>query len=104
IWDGLAGVGIGRYASGVGPDITLHPDGLIVPIRAIQSRIGLETRPTPRLDVYLYGGEEYYQRASYIDATGKGVGCGSVLAKLSGCGLEAPSAAQPCQANTRNLW
>jgi hypothetical protein len=104
IWDGLAGVGIGRYAAGVGTDATLRPDGTIVPVHAIQSRIGAEVHPTSKLDLYVYGGEEYYQRASYVDSTGKGVGYGSTLANLSGCSLEAPSAAQPCQANTRNLW
>src|SRR5450432_3594897 len=42
ILEGLAGNGIGRYASGLGPDVTLRPDASIVPLRTLQTMAGLE--------------------------------------------------------------
>jgi hypothetical protein len=104
IAEGLAGTGIGRYASGLGPDVTLRPDATIVPIRTLQTMAGLEWHPTPRWDWYFYGGDEYYSRTAYINAAGAGVGYGSPLNNNSGCQLETPAANQPCQAQTRNLW
>jgi hypothetical protein len=65
---------------------------------------GLEWHPTSRWDWYLYGGDEYYSRASYTSATGLLVGYGSPLNNNSGCKVESPTTAQPCQAQTRSLW
>jgi hypothetical protein len=104
IVEGLAGNGIGRYASGLGPDVTLRPDATIVPIRTLQTMAGLEWHPTSRWDWYLYGGDEYYSRTSYINAAGQPVGYGSPLNNNSGCQVESPTSAQPCQAQTRSLW
>ena len=104
ILQGLAGDGIGRYASGLGPDVTLRPDATIVPIRTLQTMAGLEWHPTPRWDWYVYGGDEYYSRMSYSNATGQPVGYGSPLNNNSGCQLESPAPTQPCQAQTRSLW
>jgi hypothetical protein len=104
ILEGLAGTGIGRYASGLGPDVTLRPDGRIVPLRTLHTMAGLEWHPTPRWDWYVYGGDEYYSRTSYINTAGLPVGYGSRLNDNSGCQLESPSATQPCQAQTRSLW
>jgi hypothetical protein len=103
VFQGLGGSGIGRYAAGVGPDVTLRPDGSIVPIRAFQSLGGAELHPTPKLDLYAYFGDEYYGRAAYIDSAGKGVGYGSPLNDNSGCQVEVPNSS-PCQAQTRDLW
>ena len=104
ILEGMAGNGIGRYASGLGQDVTLRPDASIVPLRTLQTMAGLEWHPTSRWDWYLYGGDEYYSRASYVNATGLPVGYGSPLNNNSGCQVESPTAAQPCQAQTRSLW
>ena len=104
IFEGLAGEGIGRYASGLGPDVTLHPDATIIPLRTLQTMAGLEWHPTSRWDLYLYGGDEYYGRAASVNATGQPVGYGSPLNNNSGCEVESPTASQPCQAQTRNLW
>jgi hypothetical protein len=102
VFQGLAGSGIGRYGAGAGADVTLRPDGSIVPIRALQALGGAEFHPAPKLDLYAYFGDEYYGRAAYIDSTGKGVGYGSPLADNSGCQIEVPNS--PCQAQNRNLW
>lgn len=104
IFEGLAGNGIGRYASGLGPDVTVRPDATIVPLRTLQTMAGLEWHPTSRWDWYVYGGDEYYSRTSYTNATGQPVGYGSPLNNNSGCQVESPTATQPCQAQTRSLW
>jgi len=104
IAEGLAGTGIGRYASGLGADVTLRTDGTIVPIRTLHTMIGLEAHPGSRWDLYLYGGNEYYSRASYVNTAGLPVGYGSPLNNTSGCQLEVPAATQPCQAQNRTLW
>ena len=103
VFQGLAGSGIGRYGAGAGSDVTLRPDGSIVPIRALQALGGAEFHPAPKLDLYAYFGDEYYGRAAYIDSTGKGVGYGSPLSDNSGCQTEVPNSS-PCQAQNRNLW
>ncbi|MBZ5597300.1 MAG: hypothetical protein LAN83_03160 [Acidobacteriia bacterium] len=104
ILEALAGRGIGRYASGLGPDVTLRPTGTIMPIQTLQTMAGIEAHPSPKLDLYIYGGDEYYGRSAYVDANGKGVGYGSPRNDVSGCSVESPSSSQPCQAQTRTLW
>jgi hypothetical protein len=104
IAEGLAGVGIGRYASGVGADVTVKPDGSVLPLRTLQLMAGIEAHPRSKFDFYLYGGNEFYGRAAYVSASGHPVGYGSPLNNNSGCQLETPTAAQPCQAQNRNLW
>jgi len=104
ILEGLVGNGIGRYASGLGPDVTVRPDATIVPLRTLQTMAGVEWHPTSRWDWYVYGGDEYYSRTSYTNTTGQPVGYGSPLNNNSGCQVESPTATQPCQAQTRSLW
>ena len=104
IAEALAGTGIGRYASGLGSDVTVKPDGTIVPIRTLHTMLGVEAHPGSRWDFYLYGGDEYYSRTAYVNAAGLPVGYGSPLNNNSGCQVEAPSATQPCQAQNRTLW
>jgi hypothetical protein len=64
----LGGRGIGRYGTTDGPDVTFRPDGSSVPVLGYHSVLGIETHPTPKFDLYFYGGDEYYQRAAYYDA------------------------------------
>ncbi|HMH02166.1 MAG TPA: hypothetical protein VK555_12165 [Terriglobales bacterium] len=104
IAEGLAGTGIGRYASGLGADVTLRSDGTIVPLRTLHTMVGVEAHPGSRWDFYLYGGNEYYSRAAYVNNAGLPVGYGSTLNNNSGCQLEVPAATQPCQAQSRTLW
>jgi len=44
IGQGLVGNGIGRYGSGVGPDVTVRPDGKLAAVRGYQALIGLGLR------------------------------------------------------------
>lgn len=104
ITEGLVGAGIGRYGSGGGPDITLHPDGSPVPVKSLQVSAGFEYRPTKKLSTFAYEGNEYYQRANYINSNGLAVGYGSPLASNLYCSVEVlPPNQQACMAQNRDL-
>ncbi|HTO68265.1 MAG TPA: hypothetical protein VMR31_00255 [Myxococcota bacterium] len=96
----LDGWGIGRYASGLGADVTLKPDGTIVPITTLTVFGGFETHPNPDWDVYLYGGMEYYRQRSYQNGA-TGVGYGTPGANNVGCESDVVGT---CQAQNRLLW
>jgi hypothetical protein len=88
---GLGGTGVGRYGTATLPDITVHPDGTLEPIRAYQGLISLEAHPTPKLDVFGYAGAEYAQRTVYlstINTPTKLVGYAPITLNNTGCGIE----------------
>jgi hypothetical protein len=62
---GVAGDGIGRYGSAQLADETFRPDGTAALIRTAHYLGRLEFHPSPKLDIYLYGGSEYAWRAGY---------------------------------------
>jgi len=110
----LWGRGIGRYGTSQLPDMTVRPNGEVVPIRAAQGLVSLEMHPTRRLDIYGYGGAEYEYRTSFLRGAA-GEGYGSALFNNAGCTVElaptgafapgAPGGANPpCNADTRALW
>jgi archaellum component FlaC len=87
----LGGNGIGRYGTVGLPDLTVRPDGVLVPLRNYQSLATVETHGK-RLDVYFNFGGEYSSRAAFIN-NGTPVGYGSTLYDDSGCSKEtAPGA------------
>jgi multidrug efflux pump subunit AcrA (membrane-fusion protein) len=104
---GLAGQGIDRYGQAQGPDVTLRPDGSIVPIRALHAMTGLEVHATPKLDVYSYGGNEYYGRAAYTNTVGTitgPAGYGSPLVNNTNCEVEVvPTGGAACGAQDRDI-
>jgi hypothetical protein len=61
----VVGDGIGRYGSAQLADATVRPDGTLALIRGEQALARLEIHPSPKLDIYLYGGNEYAWRAAY---------------------------------------
>ena len=61
----VAGDGIGRYGSAQLADETFRPDGTAALIRTGHALGRLELHPSPKLDIYLYGGSEYAWRAGY---------------------------------------
>jgi hypothetical protein len=106
---GVYGSGIGRYGTSTLADVTVHPDGTLVGLKNGQALVSLEWHPTPKLDIYAYGGGEYAGRADYVNAAGKGVGYGSPLLNNFGCFFEllptnqnTPTAPGNCQGDIRN--
>lgn len=61
----VAGDGVGRFGSAQLPDATVRPDGTLALIRGQQALARVEFHATPKLDIYLYGGNEYTWRAAY---------------------------------------
>jgi hypothetical protein len=89
---GLGGTGVGRYGTATLPDVTVHPDGTLAPIKAYQGLVSIETHPTPKLDVFGYAGAEYAQRTVYLStlgsSSGKLIGYAPITAVNTGCNTE----------------
>jgi hypothetical protein len=89
---GLGGTGVGRYGTSSLPDVTVHPDGTLEPIKAYQGLLSLEAHPTKKLDVFGYAGAEYAQRTVYLStlgsSAGKLIGYAPITAVNTGCGIE----------------
>src|SRR6266851_1331298 len=116
----VIGDGIGRYGSAQLSDATARPDGTLALIRGQQALARLEFHPNPKLDAYVYVGNEYAWRAAYSEYQSVKItttsisnpngdagapvltnttvaraingigGYGSPLANNSGCSAEAP--------------
>jgi hypothetical protein len=69
----VAGDGIGRYGSAQLADETFRPDGTAALIRTAHALGRIEFHPSPKLDIYLYGGSEYAWRAGYAGYTTIGI-------------------------------
>ena len=104
--EGLVGNGIGRYGAANGADVTLRPDGWIIPIHAFHVLAGLEFHPRPKLDVYFYGGNEYYRRAAYLNPSNAAEpgGYGSPLVANTNCDVEVtPAGGAACGAQNKDV-
>ena len=66
----LTGRGIGRYGSAQLPDATLRPDGSIEPVGQTMFLVGAVWHPSPRLDLYVFGGQERQTARFFDDSTG----------------------------------
>jgi hypothetical protein len=88
----LGGTGTGRYGTSQLPDVTVHPDGTLEPIKNAQALFSLETHPAPKWDVFFYAGTEYGQRTTYLSTVGadagKLVGYAPISSSNAGCGIE----------------
>jgi hypothetical protein len=88
----LGGTGVGRYGTSQLPDVTVHPDGTLEPIKNWQGLFSLETHPMKKLDVFFYAGTEYAQRTTYLStvgaSTGKIQGYAPITSSNAGCGIE----------------
>jgi len=98
--EGLAGKGIGRYASSVGADVAAGPDGVLKPVRAVHGLAGLEWHPNKSWDLYSYYGAENFGRVSF-PGSAVAVGYGSPLNDLSACSREVPGS---CPQANRTVW
>ena len=84
----FGGTGIGRYGSSGLADLTVRPDGSVVPVHNFQGLGTLQFHPTPKLDIYLNYGDEYEERTAYTTLAGKAEGYGNPLFSNSGCWTE----------------
>jgi hypothetical protein len=104
---GVYGDGIGRFGSSQLADATARPDGTLAPIRTGHGLGILEFHPSPKLDIYAYGGAEYAARAAYtgyesvrmtattVTRSNTGIGgYGNPAANNTGCSTENPPATQ----------
>ncbi len=116
----LGGDGMGRYGSSTLPDVTVNPDGTLVPLKSAQG-LGTVEFHNAKLDVYLNAGAEFVGRHFLLNSAGKTVGYGSPTADNSGCYTETvpgtptsgqfpasssgflPGSLANCVANTRNV-
>ncbi len=91
IMDNFASAGGGRYIFGIGPDVVVHPDGSISPLRTYSAVDGFEAQLSKKTLLAAYYGGTYIQRYSIFDNTASG----STLAKpvFVGYGYEGSSAA-----------
>ena len=114
------GDGVGRYSSAQLADVTARPTGTLAPIRSAAWLGELELHPSPKFDIFAYGGGEYAARTAYTFLNGAGnpvpVGYGSALFNNSGCTTEgfpttatnssptAPGSAGTCNGDIHNIY
>ena len=120
-FQGLGGLGIGRFSTTGGPDVTYRPDGSLEPVKAVMAVVGIETHPTPKFDFDIYGGGDYYQRLTYTLPTGSNffgapttsateIGYGSPNFRNDGCSIEglgtvvASGEAGVCTGAIKTVW
>jgi len=101
---GLAGQGVGRYATSQLPDATFGADGSIHPLTTYSLLAGLVGHPDPSLDIYGYAGIEHADR-TYQTVNGVNYGYGNPKYSNAGCTgdnhIEGGSLS--CTANTRDI-
>ena len=96
----LTGRGIGRYGSAQLADATLQPNGKISPIPETMFLVGGTLHATPKLDLYVFGGEER-EDAKFFSAAGSHYGFGYVGSNFSptACNTDGGS----CSPTTRQV-
>ncbi len=109
IFEGLAGKGIGRYGSANQADVTINPRGMVVPLPELNTLAGFEFHPRPKLDVFVYGGNQYLGKSAYNHLNAQGAlvagGYGSNLVNTTSCAVEAPASTAPaCGAQNRDIF
>jgi hypothetical protein len=97
---GLRGRGIGRYGTSQLPDVTFDPDGRVKPITETMLLAGATLHATPKLDVYLFAGEERAEREATTTSAGA-FGYGNADYVNTGCLSE--TAAGACNGHTRSI-
>ena len=106
----LTGDAVGRYGTSSLPDVTIHPDGTLNPIRSYQGLGTLEFHH-PKFDIYTNVGAEFARRTVTYTSGTVAVGYGSPFLNNSGCQTEtlpgaggfAPGALAACTGDTRNI-
>jgi hypothetical protein len=70
----LYGQGVGRYAAGQLPDVTIAVDGSLTPLTGLSAMVGLIGHPWEGLDVYAYAGIEQVE-ANFFNPGFSNAGC-----------------------------
>jgi hypothetical protein len=99
----MYGSGLGRYGAGNLPDVTIGPDGSLVPLTALHAWAGIHYYPWEGLILYGYAGLEQNQ-ASYFGT----FGYGNPAYDNSGCMTPTPASfatgtSATCVADNRRL-
>jgi hypothetical protein len=112
---GLGGRGLGRYGTAGLSDVTVAPNGELVPIRSYQGLLTLEYH-SPKWDWYGDGGIEYAGRAEFPNSKGVyNIGYGAINVSNLGCNTETlpssgltagfnPGSLANCTADTKDIW
>jgi hypothetical protein len=107
----LYGRGVGRYAAGQLPDVTIAPNGSLSPLTGVSALAGLVAHPWDGLDVYGYAGIEQVDARFFTAADGAQFGYGNPSFNNTGCLLVSagsfaggPAPLGGCVANTRRLF
>ena len=112
---GLGGRGLGRYGTAGLSDVTVAPNGRLVPLRSYQGLLTLEYH-SPKWDWYGNGGVEYAGRAEYPNSKGVyNIGYGAINLSNLGCNTETlpssgltagfnPGSLANCTADTKDIW
>lgn len=92
IFEGIVGRGIGRYGAANEGELTIKPNGQLAALPGLHAFTGIEYHATPKLDVFVYGGDEYVQRKTFAGTNAEGqpitVGYGSHAVDNRACGYE----------------
>ena len=104
---GLYGRGVGRYAAGQLPDVTIGPDGSLSLVRGWSAMAGLVGHPWEGLDVYAYAGIEEVQ-PNFFNVGTTLFGLGNPGFSNAGCLITTPfsfagNTPANCIANNRRL-
>ncbi|MEO8811612.1 MAG: hypothetical protein ABI376_01705 [Caulobacteraceae bacterium] len=98
---GIWGYGVGRYLAGSMPDATASIDGSIHPVEEWGLLAGATFHASPKLDLYLFGGEEREYQTAFSDPAGKiNNGLGNPRYDNTGCEVEG---ATNCVGNTHYI-
>ena len=112
---GLGGRGLGRYGTAGLSDVTVAPDGRLVPIRSYQGLLTLEYH-SPKWDWYGNGGVEYDSRTQFQNSKGLyNIGYGAINLSNLGCNTETlpssgltagfnPGSLANCNGDTKDIW
>jgi hypothetical protein len=111
---GLGGRGLGRYGTAGLADVTVSPNGRLVPINSYQGLLTLEYH-SPKWDWYGNGGVEYAGRTAFLNSKGAPVGYGALGFNNTGCGVETlpssgltagynPGSLANCNGDTKDIW
>lgn len=112
VWDSAS---TGDLAPPAGRMLPLTSRADLVPIKALQTIVGIETHLTPRFDFNFYAGDEYYGRGTFSTNTGlfgsttpgtNIIGYGAPQFINNGCTENATGTPLLCMSATqnRNVW